>query len=626
MYRSVVIDTSQSPHARLKPVPVQAVTLHDGFWKPRIQANHRAGIPEQFQILAGRGALENFRRLYSASAADSEGFVYRDSDLYKWMEAAAFALGYPDTGHIAPLLEACITAILPAQGADGYLNSFFGNDPANRFHNIASDHELYCAGHFIQAALAHARTSDDDRLLAAARRFADYLAGEFHAGGRTEPPGHPEIELALVELYRATGDARYLDLARFFLEQIGLVDFQQFEGHAVRAAYCAAGAADYYLESGDEAYLESLERQWADMVGTKLYITGGIGGRYRGESLGTAYELPNQRAYAETCGALAVIFWAWRMAQIGGEARFTDVLERALYNGALAGVSLDGRAYFYVNPLADHGRAEGDPWYPWARRAPYQRQPAYACNCCPPNVERFLSSLPGYMASTSEDGVWLHLYDAAQVAWQLPDGTPFTLTIETRYPWEGHVRVQVGVASAAEFTLYLRVPGWGAGAQLAVNGDAPDALPTGGAYAAVRRTWQAGDTVDLWLPMEPRLMASDPRVAENRGSVAVQRGPVVYCLEGVDHDGVDVRQMRIDPGAPLAEQFDAGTLGGLVTVTAHGSYPADAAPPPALYHPLERATDNGDRGRHAAALRFVPYYAWANRGATSMSVWVPLAD
>lgn len=623
---TAVLDTTRSPSARLRPIPVGAVRLSDGFWRPRRAANAAAGIPQQFEILKARGLLDNFRRVAAGMEVTTKEFIFRDSDLYKWMEAAAYALldGDAPVGTIRAQLDEAIDAILPAQGEDGYLNTSFGNDPARRFHNIAVDHELYCAGHLIQAAIAHHRVTGERRLLDAAIRFADYLTTVFGPGLRQEAPGHPEIELALVELYRETGERRYLDLAGFFLERSGTREAERFEGHAVRAAYCAAGAADYVLETGDEAWRASLERRWQDMVRTKLYVTGGIGGRYHGESVGTAYELPNQRAYAETCAALATIFWNWRMMQLAGEARFADELERTLYNGALSGVSLSGTHYFYVNPLADHGHAEGDPWYSWARRAPYQRKTDYACNCCPPNVERFLASLPGYFASTSEDGVWLHLYDAARIEWRLADGTPLTLTQQTRYPWEGTIAITVEPERPAEFTLYLRIPAWTPAATVIVNG-APDAAaaPQPGSYLALRRTWRPGDTVTLALDMPVTLLEADPRVPETRGSVAVRRGPVIYCAEGVDHQGADVRRVRLDAAVPLAPRYEDDLLGGATVLDGLGRLPASDAPPETLYVPRGQRPPADLR---PAALRLVPYYAWANRGPTSMAVWLPLDE
>ena len=385
--------------------------------------------------------------------------------------------------------------------------------------------------------------------------------------------------------------------------------------------YCASGAADYALETGDEGWRESLERRWQDMTRTKLYVTGGIGGRYHGESVGAEYELPNQRAYAETCAALATIFWNWRMMQFAGEACFADALERALYNGALSGVSLDGAHYFYVNPLADHGHAEGDPWYPWARREPHQRKTDYPTNCCPPNVERFLASLPGYFASTSDDGVWLHLYDAGRIDWRLADGTPFTLRIETRYPWDGAITLAVELERATDFTLYLRIPAWAPSAQAAVNGTLIDPAPQPGSILALRRTWQPGDTVTLAFEMPVTLLEADPRIPETRGSVAVQRGPVIYCAEGVDHGGADVRFARLDASAPITPRPMPDLLGGVTVLEGMGRAPADDQPPAALYAPLGHHPPDELR---PLDLRLVPYYAWANRGPSSMTVWLPL--
>ncbi|MCC6798544.1 MAG: glycoside hydrolase family 127 protein [Anaerolineae bacterium] len=623
---TVVLNTARSPYARLRPIPVSAVQLKDGFWRPRCAANAAAGIPQQFDILKARGLLDNFHRVAAGEEVITQEFFFRDSDLYKWMEAAAYALldGDAPVSAIRAQLDEVIDAILPAQSDDGYLNTFFGNDPTRRFHNIAVDHELYCAGHLIQAAIAHHRVTGERRLLDAAIRFADYLTTVFGPGLRQEAPGHPEIELALIELYRETNERRYLDLAGFFLERSGTRDAERFEGHAVRAAYCAAGAADYVLETGDEGWRASLERRWQDMVRTKLYVTGGIGGRYHGESVGMAYELPNQRAYAETCAALATIFWNWRMTQIAGEARFADELERTLYNGALSGVSLSGTHYFYINPLTDHGQDEGDPWYPWARRAPYQRQTDYACNCCPPNAERFLASLPGYFASTSEDGVWLHLYDAARIDWWLADGTPFSLMQQTRYPWDGTITITVEPEHPAEFALYLRIPAWAQAVAVIINGAWADhAAPQPGTYLALRRTWQPGDTVTLALDMPVTLLEADPRVPETRGSVAVRRGPVIYCAEGVDHEGADVRRVRLNAAVPFTPHHEVDLLGGVTVLDGAGRLPESEELPETLYAPRGARLPVDLR---PAALRLVPYYAWANRGPTSMAVWLPLDE
>jgi hypothetical protein len=558
---------------------------------------------------------------------ERRGLLFTDSDLYKWMEAAAWVLASePDTA-FQDALESVIDEVLPAQGTDGYLNTWFVDERAGqRFTRLVSDHELYCAGHLFQAAVAHHRATGETRLLHAARRFADYLCDRFGPDGIQEADGHPEVELGLVELYRETGERRYLDLAGFFLRLQGLADLQTFEGHAVRAGYFCCGGADYVAETGDAAFREALERQWQSLVTTKLYVTGGMGGRYTGESLGAPYELPNERAYAETCAALANVFWNWRMLLLSGEARFADLMERALYNGFLSGVSLGGDEYFYVNPLACHGQAEGDPWYAWARRGPAQRKAWHTCTCCPPNVDRMLASLPGYMFSTSQAGIWVHLYDNATLRWRLDDGTPYTLTMETRYPWDGRVTIELSPERPTTASLFLRVPEWCATATV-TSDQRPttnDQRATPGSYLEIRREWRPGDRVALELEMPATLVACDPRVTENRGSVALQRGPLVYCLEAPDNPGIDVYEARVragEDGAPVEPVVEhrADLLGGVTTLSLAAATPVEAARPRPLYASLGAVAPEPLRARRVTA---IPYYAWANRGPARMTVWM----
>lgn len=612
-----VVDTSASPGARLTGVPVRAVRLRDGFWRPRLEANRRAGIPGLYRRLEEHGVVENFRRLYGAKDGPRRGPRYTDSDLYKWLEAAAFVLQGGDAPEVLPLVEGAIAAILPAQRADGYLNTYFVDERADqRYTRLATDHELYCAGHFFQAAIALHRAAGDSRLLGPALRFADHLCEILPTmPGATD--GHPEIELALVELYRETGRQRYLDLARRLLDAAGFTELRKIEGHAVRALYYCCGAADYYAETGDPAFGAALERQWENFTRAKVYITGGAGGRYTGESLGRDYELPNARAYAETCAAIAGIFWNWRMLALAGEARFADLLERGLYNGALAGVSLDGTHYFYVNPLAYDGEGEGDPWYPWARRGRYERQPWYDTTCCPPNLQRLLASLPGYFYSTGRDnGLWVHLYDNSDLDWRLPDGTGLRVSQTTRYPWAGDVDLTVTPATPAAFALHLRVPAWAEGTTVAVNGEAAGPTPVPGEYLALRRTWAPGDRVRLSLPVGPAVMTSDPRVAENRGSVALERGPLVYCLEAHDNPGISPADALLDPGGEIGAEHRADLLGGITVLRAPGAVPVE--PASALYRPWRA----GRPATRPVALTAIPYYAWNGRGPCAMTVWM----
>lgn len=616
---SLVVDTTHSPYAELKPVPVTAVQLKAGFWKARIERNWQKAIPRLFELLESHGILDNFRRLYGAYNGPRRGYYFSDSDLYKWMEAAALALQAQEIPGIRSLLERAIETILPAQGEDGYLNTWFALERKDkRWGNLNDSHELYCAGHLIQAAIAHHRLTGATHLLDCATRFADYIDETFRLKPRPGSPDHPEIEMALVELYRLRRNRRHLDLARYFLDQRGVAGRAEFWGHAVRAAYFMAGAADYYLESGYAPYLQAIESQWHDMLSRKMYITGGIGGRHSGESLGIPYELPNERAYAETCAAIGSILWNWRMLQMDGDARYSDCLERTLYNGFLAGVSLSGDEYFYVNPLADSGLEEEDPWYEWARSGPAQRKPWYDCTCCPPNVQRLLASLPAHFYSTSSQGLWVHLFDASEMSWRLQDGAQVSVVQETSYPWSGEIDIKVWSDSPEPFTLFVRIPAWARQASAVLNGG-PIAPVEPGKYLQVRRVW-SGERLHISLDLPVQMMTSDDRVPGNRGSVALQRGPLVYCLEGIDHHAQDVRHFYLQSNPQFEIKYEAGLLDGVTTIAAGGfqRLGGDAEP---LYRPIsEREVLRWVEGR----LKFIPYYAWANRGPTSMAVWLPL--
>lgn len=635
---SVVVDTTNSLHAALRPVAAGAVRMGAGFWQPRREANREVALPRLLELLEEHGVVDNFRRLHGKAVA-RRGLLFTDSDLYKWMEAAAWTLADAPEVDLRDSLERVIDAVLPAQGADGYLNTWFVDERAGeRFTRLGSDHELYCAGHLFQAAVAHYRTTGETRLLDAACRFAGYLADRFGPEGIAEADGHPEVELALVELYRATGERRYLELAGFFLRLQGLADQRVIEGHAVRAGYFCSGGADYVAETGDPAFRAALEALWQSLVTTKLYVTGGMGGRHTGESLGAPYELPNERAYAETCAALGNVFWNWRMLLLTGETRFADLMERAIYNGALAGVSLRGSDYFYVNPLACSGQGEGDPWSTWARRGPAERREWHTCTCCPPNVGRMLASLPGYLFTQSAAGVHVHLYDTADLAGRLPDGTPFTLAMRTRYPWEGSVDIRLSPERPATATLHLRVPDWCPGAEARVNGQrVGEGAP--GTDLPIHREWRAGDRVELTLAMPATLLTCDPRVPENRGSVALQRGPLVYCLESPDNAGIDVYDVRVSVdgrGAPVdltvehrvdlvrsTERSEEASMHGVTRLRFAGAATASPPPPGPLYRPLGEAARPPLRD---VSLTAIPYYAWANRGPSRMTVWMRKND
>jgi DUF1680 family protein len=620
---SVVVDTSRSPHCRLRPVPISAVQLQDEFWAPRLRINREVTLPSQYRQCEETGRIDNFRRAADKKQVPFQGIYFNDSDVYKWVEAVSFALAAGPDPRLEEMLETVVTEIAAAQDTDGYLNTYFTFErKGERWTNLKDLHELYCAGHLFQAAVAHHRATRRTVLLDVARRFADHIAATFGTDARPGACGHEEIELALVELYRETGDERYLRQAGFFLDQRGrkppviggspyLQDHQPFRelervvGHAVRMVYLTCGAADVHAETGEPALLSALERLWQNMTERHTYVTGGIGARYEGEAFGADYELPNDRAYAETCAAIGSVMWNWRMLALHGEARFADALETALYNGVLSGLSLDGQSYFYQNPLEDRGG--------------HRRQPWFGCACCPPNIARLLASLPGYFASSSTEGVWLHLYASSRAIVPLPTHHSVTLTQRTRYPWEGEVEIEVRTEARAPFSLFLRIPGWVEEARAWVNGEAVAAELRPGSYLELRREWRAGDGVRLELPVPVRRVECHPWVANNHGRVALARGPLVYCLEGVDHPGRDLRDLVLPTGAELEPSFDPELLGGVAMVRAAGL----AAPPAGWAERLyRRATAGGPRSTaEPVPLRAIPYYAWANREPGPMQVW-----
>lgn len=626
--RAGVVDTSRSPHARLRSVPPAAVTLHPGFWRPRLQANVAAGMPTFYRAMEEHGVVDNFRRLSGRKPGGYRQAGYAsESDLYKWLEAVGYVLQSGEAPELRSLAEATIDDIAAAQQPDGYLSVVYVDDRAEeRFSRLADSHELYCAGHLMQAGVAYWRATGDDKLLGVARRFADYLCETFGPGKLETTDGHPEVELALVELYRATREQRYLDLAGFFLSRpqshANLPPIAQrpaLVGHAVRSGYICCGGADWYLETGDEAMLRNLRALWQDLVGGKIYITGGVGARFEGEAFGEPYELPNARAYAETCAAIAHAMWAWRMLLATGEAQYADWLETILYNGFLSGVSLGGGEYFYMNPLTSHGG--------------YTRKPWFGCNCCPPNIHRTLAALPGYIFTTSDEGLWVHLYDACEALVTLPNRVSVRVEMKTRYPWAGTVELVVTPAAAAEFTLFLRIPGWARGAQVTVQG-APlggEQPVTPGEYLALRRAWAPGDVVHLELPMPVRPMESHPRVAENRGAVALTRGPLVYCFESTDNLTASLPDLSLvvpEPGeeeAGFCPEAQPVLLRGVTLLRGTGSslcLPCAGLESQPLYH---RWPHRAREARFPVPVIAIPYYAWGNRGDCAMRVWTPVA-
>jgi uncharacterized protein len=626
---------SRSPYAKLKNIPVHAVTIESGFWEKRRVINVEKSIPSMHDLLEANGRMNNFLRLIGKSTAAQSGPVYSDSDIYKWTEAVGFTLqsgAYPELRASA---EKFIDDVVAAQKPNGYLNTYYVDDKAALSmtpQTQTTGHELYNMGHYLQGAIAFYRGTGDPKMLDAGIRFVDDFLLPSYGPAPLKPivSGHPEIEMGLIELYRTTGDKRQLDLAGYILRGDDRIQLPQqrtiymysgtpftartkLEGHAVRAMYACCGATDYYMETGDPAYWKTLNILWNDMTSSKMYVTGGVGSRAAGEAFGDAYELPNARAYGESCAAIGNMMWNWRMLAVTGDAKFTDVIERALYNGINSGMSLDGTLYCYRNPLA-FDPATGDKI----------RNTWYDTTCCPPNLERTFASLPGYFYSTGSDGIYVHLYDNSELDWHLENGTGLKLTQKTNYPWDGGVEIGVMPAEASEFTFYVRIPGWAEGARVSVNGK-PVTGAKPGEYLPLRRRWTAGDVVQLKMEMVPQVIEANPHVVEDAGRVAVQRGPLVYCLEQLDQpSGVALADVALDLGRKTAgefhSEFKSDLLGGVVVLQHPGASLEFGSAHDALY-----STYRADAPKsNPVPLTFIPYYAWANREATAMQVWTPL--
>lgn len=623
-----VVDLTRSPHARLRPLPVSAVRLEGEFWGARLQRNAAVSLPSQWEQLERSGVLANFRRVTGEVDVPHRGFVFADTDLYKWLEAASWALCGRRDAALERLVDEGLSLIERAQRPDGYLHTYYARERAGeRFTDLRDQHELYALGHLLQAAVAHHRATGSERLLQVARRFADLVCqvfGPAESGRRVDVDGHQEVEMGLVELFRETGDRKYLEQARFFVGARGLglleggklgrvyyqdhAPFRELEsmaGHAVRALYYCAGVTDLYLELGEQTLLATLSRLFDRMLARQLYVSGGLGARHEGEAFGVDFELPNARAYTETCAAIGSMMWCHRMLAATGEPRYADLLETTLYNALLPGWSLDGRHYFYVNPLQDHGA--------------HRRQPWHGCACCPPNVARTLASLPGYLYGTSAeaDALYVNVY-AESAAEVVLAGQEVRLSQRTRYPWDGAVALEVD--GEGEFALNLRIPGWCEGARVTVNGSPLDAPCAAGTYVEVRKRWRRGDRVDLALDMPVRAMESHPHVLENTGRVALARGPLLYCLEGVDHPGAELLDLEVDPAEPVDTEWAGDRLGGVVLL--RGRAEVRAPGEPWRGHLYRRAGAAPPRDPRGVRFTAVPYFAWANREPGPLQVWL----
>ena len=580
-------------------------------------------------MLENAGNLDNLRIAAGQQQGQFRGPLFMDSDVYKWLEAVGLELARETNAEWLSIASPIIDVIEAAQQPDGYLNSYYQvAEPGRRWTDITHGHEMYCVGHLTQAAVAWQRATGDERLLRVARRAVDHIDSVFGPGKREATPGHPEIELALVELYRETAEPRYLRLAEtlvdrrgrglltggrypsaYYQDRVPVRAAETVEGHAVRALYLASGVTDVYLETGDEALLAALERQWHDMIGGKLYVTGGLGSRHSGESFGQPYELPNEVAYCETCAAIGSVMWNWRMLLATGQARFADEIERALFNAFLSGMSLSGDRFFYVNPLLIQGHEDV-----MGRTAP-QRLDWWRVACCPPNVMRTLASLAHYFASVDERGLQIHQYGSAQI-----NAAGISVAMTSDYPWSGGVSLVVEDTPSEPWRLSLRIPGWAPAASVGVNGErsAVSALP--GGYVDLERAWRPGDRVELDLDLGPRLLAAHPWIESSRGCVAIQRGPLVYCVEQIDHTPHHLLDLEIDPRGPLDSAWRPDLLDGVMTVTARGRATDNSTWNGRLYRRMDESIPASST---SVTLTAIPYYAWANRGPNAMRVWIP---
>lgn len=638
---------------KLSDLTLSQVRVDDRFWSPRVEINRTRSLEHQYGELEKTGRIANFEIAAKTRAGQFQGRYYNDSDVYKWLEAASYSLAAHPDPKLGARMEEVIAKIAAAQQKDGYLHTFIQLlHPDEKWANMARYHELYCAGHLIEAAVAHYEATGKTSLLAIATKFADHIDATFGPGKRDGTSGHQEIELALIKLYRTTAEKRYLQLAAFFLDQRGqkpsyfereyrgrkteaqrstyqrflknpsvfdtsycqdhLPVRQQSEvvGHAVRAMYMYAGMADVAYETGDQSLIEALQRLHHNVTLKRMYVTGGIGPSRFNEGFTTDYDLPNDTAYQETCASVGMIVWNYRMLKLTGDGRYADVMERSLYNAFLAGVSLAGDTFFYANPLYSSGINRQQPG---EEHISSRRQGWFTTACCPPNVARLLPSLGKYIYSESKDGLWMHLYISSQVNIER-NGKTLTLHQTTNYPWEGKVSLQVKTGSPVDVALYLRIPSWANRPVLRVNGR-PVSPEIVSGYAKVDGPLTGGEVVELTLPMEIHRLHAHPEVVQDRGKIALSRGPLIYCLEQSDNRA-DVDQLVLPGSAKLKSSFEPQLLNGVAVITADGLLLKTSAWQDQLYRPAEIPREE------FVPIRAIPYYAWANREEGKMTVWI----
>jgi DUF1680 family protein len=670
----------------ITPVPFTKVKVTDAFWLPRIETNRAVTLPFLFKKNEETGRLDNFAVAGGLMEGKYRGERYNDTDVYKPIEGASYSLMIHPDAELDRALDGMIAKIAAAQEPDGYLFTARTCDPAHpqpgigpeRWSELAVSHELYNAGHLYEAAVAHYLATGKRSLLDVAIRNADLVAATFGPDKRHGVPGHQEIELALVKLYRVTGDEKYLRLAKYFLDQRGreikltqyplgnrfaiyndpeqiqahkpVLEQDEAVGHAVRLTYMASGMADVAAIYGDEDYLEAVRRLWTNVVGKKMYLTGGVGSRHDRERFGENYELPNLTGYLETCASIGMAFWNERMFLLTGDASYVDVMEKVMYNGVLSGVSLDGKAFFYSNPLESDGKFRFN-------QGQLGRAPFFGTACCPGNISRFLPSMPGYVYGVKRDVLYVNLFVQGEAGVEV-GGRKVGIRQETRYPWDGKIRLTIDPDSGGAWTLLVRIPGWAR--NVAVPGDlyrfldAAKGTPTlkvngkkvkivlDKGFASIRREWKRGDVVELDLPMPVRRVMANDAVKDDAGKVALTRGPIVYCAEWPDNGG-RVLDLALPDDVTLATAWRPDLLSGVVMLKGRavirekepGSGSPDrvsgAATPSsgktvANHTPAGYAVGNSSPQEASDSRRdlvLIPYYAWAHRGPGEMTVWLP---
>ena len=615
---------------QIQGIPFNKVKINDLFWSPKIEINRSVTIPASFAKCEETGRVANFVKAAEKNGKFGTTFPFDDSDIYKIIEGASYSMSVNPDPKLDRYVDSLITIIGKAQETDGYLYTARTIDPRHPHQWSGNErwvnesvlsHELYNSGHLFEAAAAHFQSTGKRNFLDIALKNADLLSQVFTPGKRNDAPGHEIVEMGLVKLYRITGERKYLSLAKYFIDCRGkendskkaysqnhkpLIHQDEAVGHAVRAGYLYSGVADVAALTGNAAYISAIDKIWENMVSTKLYITGGIGARHDGEAFGDNYELPNLTAYNETCAAIANVYWNYRMFLLHGDSKYIDVLERSLYNGVISGIGLDGKTFFYPNPL------ECDLKYKFNSGGTLDRQPWFDCSCCPTNMCRFLPSVPGYIYAQSDNRLYVNLFVTSSSKVVLNRKEQVTLSQETQYPWDGNVKISVSPEKPGKFAICLRIPGWVRNqpvpgdlysysapekdsVSIKINGEIIS-IKTDKGYALLDRVWKQGDVVNLSFPMGIRQVVAHKQVKDDLGKVALERGPIVYCLEAIDNPNIE--EISVSADTKMIFHFNPGLLNGIETITGRGSLWKDD-------------------------FTAIPYYVWNNRGVGKMSVWIP---